>query len=80
MSTMTSHMPCQSIPSTNDIFLLREYNTKNLGLPGYDPFQATLLEEFYLSYLSLAIVGNDISTKRAHGKNPTHQHSHHTNS
>ncbi len=58
------HAPCWCIPSTNDISLLREYNTKYLSLPDYNPHRATLGEEFYSSYLSLATVGNDISTER----------------
>ena len=62
--------PRRRIPSTNDISLLREYNTKYLGLPDYDPRWATLGEEFYSSYLSLATVGNDISTDSALGKKP----------
>ena len=62
--------PRRCIPSTNDISLLREYNTKYLGLPDYDPHRAALGEEFYSSYLSLATIGNDISIDNAHGKKP----------
>ena len=65
------HTSRRSIPSTNDISLLREYNTKYLGLPDYDPHRAALGEEFYSSYLSLATVGNDISMDNAH-HNPHH--------
>ena len=64
------HTPHRCIPSTNDISLLREYNTKYLGLPDYDPHRAVLSEEFYSSYLSLATVSNDISTDSAPGKKP----------
>ncbi len=62
--------PCRHIPSTTDISLLREYNKKYLGLPNYDPHRAMLSEKFYKSYLSLATIGNDISTDCASGTNP----------
>ena len=58
--------PRRGIPSTNDISILREYNTKYLGTPDYDPHRAALGEAFYSSYLSLATVGNDISNDNAH--------------
>jgi len=57
--------PRRRIPSTNDISLIQEYNTKYLGLPDYDPHWAALGEEFYLSYLSLTTISNDISNDRA---------------
>ena len=60
--------PRRRIPLTNDISLLREYNTKYLRLPDYDPHQATLGEEFYSSYLLLATVGKEISNDRASGR------------
>ncbi len=67
MHAHAPHVPCRCIPSTNNISLLREYNKKYLGLPDYDPHQVMLGETFYKSHLSLATIGNDISTDYAHG-------------
>ena len=70
MPTRAPDVPCQRIPSINDISLLREYNAKYLGFMDYNGHQVALGKAFFAPYLSLAPTHNDISICRTHGRAP----------